>query len=230
MSRIMQAQRVVKSYPLKKGRLEVLKGIHLDIQQGEALCIMGASGSGKSTLLHILGTLDRPTLGRVTYRGEDLSRKSSGQLAKFRNQKMGFVFQFHHLLPELTALENASLPCRIFGDSKKVSEKKAQELLEYMGLQDRLSHYPSEMSGGERQRVAIARALVQKPEILLADEPTGNLDSENDRMILELFFKLKQELGLTLVVVTHNPGFSQRFPRVLKLQDGEFLGKPSASS
>lgn len=225
MSRILQAQRVVKSYPMRKGRLEVLKGLHLDIDEGEALCIMGSSGSGKSTLLHILGTLDRPTLGKVFFRGEDLGRKSSRQLAQFRNQKMGFVFQFHHLLPELTALENASLPCRIFGDSRKVAEKKAQELLEHLGLGQRLSHYPSEMSGGERQRVAIARALVQKPEILLADEPTGNLDSENDRLILDLFFRLKTELGLTLIVVTHNPSFAERFPRVLRLQDGEFLSK-----
>jgi len=220
---ILVTKRVVKSYEVKDGRLEVLKGIDLEIVKGEAICIMGASGSGKSTLLHILGTLDQPSLGKVYYNGEDLGRKSDDQLARFRNSKMGFVFQFHHLLPELTAVENASLPARIAGESKADGEEKAMSLLKLMGLEDRKDHYPSEMSGGERQRVAIARALIQKPDILFADEPTGNLDSRNGDVIQELFFSLKEELGLTLVVVTHDRQFASRFPTLYNIRDGEFV-------
>lgn len=222
-SNILVTKRVIKSYPVKDGRLQVLKGIDLEVPAGEALCIMGASGSGKSTLLHILGTLDQPSLGKVFYKGEDLSQKNDDQLATFRNQKMGFVFQFHHLLPELTALENASLPSRIAGATKAEGEEQAAVFLEKFGLMDRASHYPSEMSGGERQRVAIARALVQSPEILFADEPTGNLDSQNGQVIQDLFFQLKEDLGLTLVVVTHDRDFASRFPKTYHLRDGEFV-------
>lgn len=220
---LLSTKCVTKSYQMDGSRIEVLKGVDINISQGDAICIMGVSGAGKSTLLHILGTLDQPTLGKVYYRGEDLTRKSDDQLAEFRNTKMGFVFQFHHLLPELTAVENVTLPARIGGKSKAESQEKAQKLLTQLGLKARMDHYPSELSGGERQRVAIARALIQDPEILFADEPSGNLDSENGRVIQDLFFQLKEELGLTLIVVTHDQEFANRFPRLYKLKNGVFL-------
>ena len=219
---ILSTKCVTKAYSMDGSRLEVLKGVDINIHKGEAVCIMGVSGAGKSTLLHILGTLDMPTLGKVYYQGEDLTRKSDDQLASFRNKKMGFVFQFHHLLPELTALENVSLPARVGGKSKEESEGKAESLLDLLGLKKRKSHYPSELSGGERQRVAIARSLVQEPEILFADEPSGNLDSENGKVIQDLFFQLQKDLGLTLIVVTHDQEFADRFPRVYKLRNGVF--------
>lgn len=203
-------------------QLEVLKGIDLDIYQGEAVCILGASGAGKSTLLHILGALDRPTLGRALYKEQDLSRKTDEELAAFRNKELGFVFQFHHLLSEFSALENIMLPARIGGVSPKEAKTRAMELLKLLGLQDRAEHFPSQLSGGEQQRVAVARALVQQPKILLADEPTGNLDTENSRHIQELFFNFKNRLGLTLVVVTHDANFATRFPRRLMLKDGHW--------
>ena len=219
-------KRVTKSYFTKQSNLGVLKGVDLDIQQAQALCIMGVSGAGKSTLLHILGTLDKPTSGHVYYRGENLSLKTSDELARFRNEKMGFVFQFHHLLPELTALENIALPSRIGGLSKKKALTKAENWLQRLGLEQRKSHYPSEMSGGERQRVAIARALVQEPEILFADEPSGNLDSENGKVIQNIFFRLQKDLGLTLIVVTHNQEFASSFPKVYHLKNGVFTSTP----
>ena len=219
---ILSMKRVTKSYFMNESSLNVLKGVDFDIKQGEALCIMGVSGTGKSTLLHILGTLDKPTSGQVYYRGKNLSLKTNDELACFRNKKMGFVFQFHHLLPELTALENVALPARIGGFSKKQAEAKAENWLQRLGLEQRKHHYPSEMSGGERQRVAIARALVQKPEILFADEPSGNLDNENGKVIQNLFFRLQKDLGLTLIVVTHNQEFASSFPKVYHLKNGVF--------
>ncbi len=207
------------------GRLEVLRGIDLEVKRGDAICIVGSSGAGKSTLLHILGTLDRPTLGKVIFKGVDLTRESDEKLAEFRNQSMGFVFQFHHLMSEFTAVENVMMPCRIAGQSLKESRIQAEKLLDQLGLAQRLNHYPSEMSGGEQQRVAIARALVRKPEVLFADEPTGNLDTANATRIQELFFDLKNVLNLTLVVVTHDQAFAQKFPRVLKMKDGLWEGK-----
>jgi lipoprotein-releasing system ATP-binding protein len=204
-------------------RLEVLKGVDLEITFGEAVCIVGASGAGKSTLLHIMGTLDRPTLGKVFFRGQDLTRESDERLASFRNQAMGFVFQFHHLMSEFSAIENVMMPCRIAGISVRESRKKAQELLDLLGLNDRLGHYPSELSGGEQQRVAIARALVRGPEVLFADEPTGNLDTENAEKIHSLFFDLQRRLNLTLVVVTHDSTFAAKFPRRLQMKDGRML-------
>lgn len=220
---ILSTKCVTKAYTMEESRLEVLKGVDMEIKKGEAICIMGVSGAGKSTLLHILGTLDMPTLGKVYYQGEDLTKKTDDQLATFRNQKMGFVFQFHHLLPELTALENVALPARVGGVSKKEALEKAQNLLKKMGLDKRKTHYPSELSGGERQRVAIARALVQNPEILFADEPSGNLDSENGKVIQDLFFELQEDLGLTLIVVTHDQEFANRFPKLYKLKNGVFV-------
>lgn len=217
---ILSAQCATKSYPMGAGRLEVLRGIDLEIERGEAVCIVGSSGAGKSTLLHILGTLDRPTLGKVFFRGVDLTRESDERLASFRNQSMGFVFQFHHLMSEFTALENVMMPGRIAGLSMRESRLQAELLLDQLGLAHRLNHYPSEMSGGEQQRVAIARALVRKPEVLFADEPTGNLDTENATRIQDLFFDLKEAMKLTLVVVTHDQAFAEKFPRVLRMKDG----------
>jgi len=211
---------VTKSYPMGEGRLEVLRGVDLEIKQGEAVSIVGSSGAGKSTLLHILGTLDRPTLGKVVFKGVDLTRESDERLAQFRNHSMGFVFQFHHLMSEFSALENVMMPGRIGGQSIKEARHESERLLDQLGLSQRLNHYPSEMSGGEQQRVAIARALVRKPEILFADEPTGNLDTVNAARIQELFFELKERMKLTLVVVTHDAAFAQKFPRRLKMRDG----------
>lgn len=220
MTNILSAQCVTKSYPMGGGRLEILKGIDLEIKAGEAVCIVGSSGAGKSTLLHILGTLDRPTLGKVFFKNNDLTRENDEKLAKFRNQSMGFVFQFHHLMTEFTAIENVMMPCRIAGQSVKESRDQAEQLLAIMGLGHRLEHYPTEMSGGEQQRVAIARALVRKPEILFADEPTGNLDTQNAMKVQELFFELKRQMNLTLVMVTHDQAFAEKFPRVLRMKDG----------
>ena len=220
---ILSATGVEKSYPQGSSKLEILKGIDLEVHQGQALCIVGASGAGKSTLLHILGTLDQPTKGEIYFKGEKISSKSEDELAKFRNQKLGFVFQFHHLLSEFTAIENVMLPAQIAGVPTRECRIKADRLLSVLGISHRKKHYPSEMSGGEQQRIAIARALMREPEILLADEPTGNLDTENSRKIQELFFELKERLGLTLIVVTHDSRFASKFPRVLHMADGRWI-------
>lgn len=220
MNSLISVHCVTKSYPRGAARLEVLKGIDLEIRAGEAVCIVGSSGAGKSTLLHILGTLDKPTLGKVIFKGVDLTRVNDEKLAQYRNQSMGFVFQFHHLMSEFTALENVMMPCRIAGLTLNESREAAEDLLVQLGLKDRMKHYPSEMSGGEQQRVAIARALVRRPEVLFADEPTGNLDTVNAGRIQDLFFELKERLKLTLVVVTHDNSFAERFPRVLRMKDG----------
>lgn len=217
---LLEARGIQKTYSQEGSRLEILRGLDLELKEGEAVSIVGASGAGKSTLLHILGALDRPTLGRVMYRGKDVFAMDDEALAQFRNRSIGFVFQFHHLLPEFTALENVSLPCRIAGASRKEATLQAQEILDRMGLRERGHHHPSELSGGERQRVAIARALVNKPEVLLADEPTGNLDTQTAERIQDLFFELQRAFRLTLLVVTHDVSFAQRFPRVLHMRDG----------
>jgi lipoprotein-releasing system ATP-binding protein len=219
---LVKARGIRKSYAQGVSELEILKGVDVDIRAGEAVSIVGASGAGKSTLLHILGTLDRPNAGEVFFRGESLFAKSEEEMALFRNEKMGFVFQFHHLLAEFTAVENVMMPCRIHGESKAAARGKALHLLEQLGLRDRADHYPSQLSGGELQRVAIARALVRRPPVLFADEPTGNLDSQNSQMIQKLFFQLKEQYGLTLVVVTHDAGFAQKFSRVLRISDGQW--------
>ncbi len=216
---MIRASRIEKSY----GQLQILKGLDFEVAQGEAVCILGASGAGKSTFLHILGTLDRPTKGTVTFHGEDLFAKSDNDLSLFRSQKLGFVFQFHHLLSEFSALENAMMPGRIAGKNIHECKSRAMTLLDYLGMSHRLNHYPSELSGGEQQRVAIARALFHRPVLLLADEPTGNLDSENSQKIQDLFFQLKEEMGLTLVAVTHDQRFAARFPRSVKMADGHWV-------
>ena len=216
---MIRASRVEKNY----GQLQILRGLDFEVVAGEAVCILGAAGAGKSTFLHILGTLDRPTRGTVYYQGEDLFRKTDNELSTFRAQRLGFVFQFHHLLSEFSALENVMIPGRIVGQSPIDCRKRAESLLDYMGLSRRLTHYPSELSGGEQQRVAIARALYHKPTLLLADEPTGNLDSENSQKIQDLFFQLKEEMGLTLVAVTHDTRFASRFPRSVRMADGQWV-------
>ena len=216
---MIRASKVEKKY----GSLQILRGLDFEVVQGEAVCILGASGAGKSTFLHILGTLDRPTRGTVTFHGEDLFHKNDSQLSEFRSKKLGFVFQFHHLLSEFNALENVMMPGRIAGQPASDCKQRALSLLDYLGLSSRLNHYPSQLSGGEQQRVAIARSLFHKPQVLLADEPTGNLDSENSMKIQDLFFQLKQEMGLTLVVVTHDQRFAARFPRSVRMADGQWV-------
>ncbi|MDU0114693.1 lipoprotein-releasing ABC transporter ATP-binding protein LolD [Psychrosphaera aquimarina] len=199
---------------------QVLKGINLDIRQGEQIAILGQSGSGKSTLLHILGMLDEPTSGVVKILGQDITGLNEIQRAQFRNENMGFIYQFHHLLMEFSALENVAMPLLIKGVSNQEANKEAAKLLELVGLSHRLNHNPAQLSGGERQRVAIARALVNKPKLVLADEPTGNLDKQNAEQIFKLFMQLNQELGTSLVVVTHDLELAARFSRVIKLDDG----------
>jgi len=219
---LLTATNIVKSYAQGSGELNILKGISLEIKKGESLCIVGASGAGKSTLLHILGTLDRADQGELHFEERNLSFYSDEELAHFRNQKMGFVFQFHHLLPEFNALENVMIPCRIAGETVSVAKEKAQKILDQVGLQERYTHFHTQLSGGELQRVAIARALVNEPEILFTDEPTGNLDSKNSLMVQEIFFDLKKKKNLTLVTVTHDAQFASKFERVLRMSDGQW--------
>lgn len=219
----LRAVDIHKSYPQGRGELEILRGISLDIKYGEAMAILGSSGAGKSTLLQIMGTLDRPNKGELICEGRDLLAMNDEELSHFRNSEMGFVFQFHHLLSEFTALENVMIPCRVGGESIKTARDKAMNLLEIMGLADRYEHYPNQLSGGELQRVAIARALVRQPKILFADEPTGNLDSNTSAKIQDLFFRLKEDLNLALVVVTHDLTFATRFPKVYRMKDGQWF-------
>ncbi|MBC7372320.1 MAG: ABC transporter ATP-binding protein [Bdellovibrionaceae bacterium] len=220
----MRADSIVKSYPQGDGgELQILRGLSLEIRDGEAMCILGSSGAGKSTFLQILGTLDRPQSGQLYFQERNILDMNDEEVATFRNEKMGFVFQFHHLLAEFTALENVMIPCRIAGQSVRDARDQATELLYQMGLGPRMAHYPSQLSGGELQRVAIARALVRRPKILFADEPTGNLDMQNSQRIQDLFFELKERLGLALVVVTHDLAFAQKFPKILRMKDGQWV-------
>jgi len=209
-----------KSFQHEGRTLDVLKGIDLNIYPQQILAIVGPSGAGKSTLLHCIGTLDLPSSGRIRLAGEELTTMSSSRLAAVRNRTIGFVFQFHHLLPEFNALENVMLPGLISGKSRREMEKRARSLLEEVNLSHRVTHRPGELSGGEQQRVAIARALALDPKIVLADEPTGNLDSATSDAIHDLFFQINREHGTTIVVVTHNPTFAERMPRVVRMRDG----------
>lgn len=213
---------MVKGTNIRKayGNLQVLKGVDIEIQKGEVVSIVGASGAGKSTLLHILGTLDRPDTGEVTIDGQVINKLSDRNLAKFRNQKIGFVFQFHHLLPEFTALENVCIPAYLMGKNEKEVIKEAHRLLEFLGLNDRVTHKPNELSGGEQQRVAVARALINRPSVLLADEPSGNLDSDNSTDLHQLFFKLRDEFDQTFIIVTHNEQLANMADRKLVMRDG----------
>ncbi len=217
---VVVAKNVRKSFDHMGRRLEVLKGINLSIDEGEMLAIVGPSGAGKSTLLHCIGTLDVITDGSLRIGNEELAGLPSQRLAELRNRSIGFVFQFHHLLPEFTALENVSMPGLIQGLSKREMEGRAIALLEEVGLKNRASHRPGELSGGEQQRVALARALVLGPKLLLADEPTGNLDSATSEQIHQLFFTINKIHKTTIVIVTHNPALAERMPRVVTLQDG----------
>ncbi|MFO7180031.1 MAG: ABC transporter ATP-binding protein [Pseudomonadota bacterium] len=209
-----------KSFQHEGRTLEVLKGIDLNIYPSQILAIVGPSGAGKSTLLHCIGTLDLPTSGRIRLAGEELTTMSSARLAAVRNRTIGFVFQFHHLLPEFTALENVMLPGLIQGRPRREMERRAMALLDEVGLSHRTTHRPGELSGGEQQRVAIARALALDPKLLLADEPTGNLDTATSDAIHDLFFQINREHGTTIVVVTHNATFAERMPRVVRMRDG----------
>jgi lipoprotein-releasing system ATP-binding protein len=220
---LLRASNIHKSYSQNDGDLEVLRGVSLEVKRGEALAILGASGSGKSTLLHIIGTLDKPTQGELTFEGRDLLTLSDEELGAFRNSEMGFVFQFHHLIAELSAEENILLPCRVAGEALTEARERVQELLNTVGLFERRHHFPNQLSGGELQRIAIARALVRKPKILFADEPTGNLDSLNSAKIQDLFFKLQEQMNLALIVVTHDLNFATRFPKVYRMKDGQWI-------
>lgn len=220
MSSLISVKGLCKGYGQGGSRVEVLKGVDLDIAQGTTTALVGASGAGKSTLLHLLGALDRPSSGSVIYRGEELFSRSERELSEFRNRKIGFVFQFHHLLPEFTAVENVMMPALIARQPRKQAEEKARQLLEQVGLVHRLTHRPGELSGGEQQRVAIARALVAGPELLLADEPTGNLDMKTSESIHQLLAELQQQSGITLVVVTHNERLAGCMGQVVRLVDG----------
>jgi lipoprotein-releasing system ATP-binding protein len=218
---IISVKHVTKSY----GLLNVLKGITMDVSKEEIVCLMGASGAGKSTLLHIIGTLDKPDKGRVKIGGQNVFGMSDKRLSTFRNQHIGFVFQFHHLLPEFTAKENICLPALIAGISRKDAIKKAEKLLDIFNLSDRGEHKPSALSGGEQQRIAIARALVNNPMIVFADEPSGNLDSENALELHKLFVELRDMLHQTFVIVTHNRSLAAMADRILEIKDGLILTK-----
>ena len=213
---MIEAKGIEKAY----GRLQVLRGVDLTVAQGEMVSIIGSSGAGKTTLLQILGTLDAPDHGSVAYGGVDLFSKKESELAAFRNQQIGFVFQFHHLLPEFNALENIFLPGLIAGGSKAALEERARELLEYFKIGDRADHLAGELSGGEQQRVAVARALMNRPQLLLADEPSGNLDSKNASEMHQLFKDLQRDLGQTIVLITHNQELADLADRALRMQDG----------
>ena len=213
---MIEIKNITKSY----GELKVLKGIDLKIKEKEIVTIIGASGAGKSTLLHILGTLDTPDQGELYYDGINVAKLSPNKLSIFRNQNIGFVFQFHHLLPEFTALENVCIPAWIKGDGKKETEKQALELLTLLGLSDRIHHKPNQLSGGEQQRVSVARALINRPKVVLADEPSGNLDTQTKNELHQLFFSLREKLGQTFVIVTHDSELAAMSDRQIKLRDG----------
>jgi len=216
---MVSTKNIIKSY----GSLPILKGVSLEVHQGEIVSIVGASGAGKSTLLHILGTLEKPDSGTLMIDQTNVFELSAKKLALFRNQKIGFVFQFHHLLPEFSAIENVCIPAWIAGIGKKEAMKKAMELLEILNLKDRAEHKPNELSGGEQQRVAIARALINNPAIVLADEPTGNLDSQNSKAIFDIINNLRNQFGQTFIMVTHNQELADLSDRALTMVDGKTI-------
>ncbi|MBP7126211.1 ABC transporter ATP-binding protein [Myxococcota bacterium] len=217
---LLEAKDLWKSYHRSGAEIPVLRGTGFRLEKGEQVAVLGKSGVGKSTLLHVLGTLDRPDRGRVLFRGEDLTGKAERDLAAFRNRKLGFVFQFHHLLPEFSALENVMIPAIIAGTSRREAARLAGDLLEAVGLSSRQTHRPAELSGGEQQRVAMARALVMRPEVILADEPTGNLDEATSEEVHGLMADLNGRFGVAFVVATHNLRLAERMGRVLRLENG----------
>ncbi len=221
---LLKAEDIWKEYHTGKSvSLQVLKGVDIEIRQGEFIVIVGPSGSGKSTLLHILGGLDTPTQGSVMHGDDNIFRFSEDSLAEFRNRKLGFVFQFHHLLPEFTALENVCMPALIRGKATEEAKRDATKLLKTVGLEGRMLHRPNELSGGEQQRVAVARALMNHPQLVLADEPSGNLDKENGLRLHELLADLSEHEGHTFVVATHNPDLARRADRILRMVDGKLV-------
>lgn len=220
---ILVAQGVRKTYTLGRNRLEVLRGIELRVRRGEALVIVGASGAGKSTLLHLLGGLDAPSAGEVSLDGVSLFRLSNVARTRVRNEQIGFVFQAYHLLPELDALENVCVPAMLRGTDRSETRARGEELLRAVGLGERLEHRPAELSGGEQQRLAIARAMMNRPRLLLADEPTGNLDSKTGEGVLDLLWQLRADMGTTLVMVTHDEHVARRGEKVLKIADGVIM-------
>jgi lipoprotein-releasing system ATP-binding protein len=226
MSIILKAENLSKSYQMyKKLRLEVLKDVSMEIESNKISVIVGASGAGKSTLLHLLGALDRPDSGRIIYNDKNIFSLSDDRLAKFRNRNIGFIFQFHHLLPEFTAIENISIPQMISGISLSNAKEKSKELLSSVGLAERMDHKPAELSGGEQQRVAVARALANDPQVIFGDEPTGNLDSKNSESIHRLILELRDNLNVTFVIVTHNSNLVNLADKVYEIKDGNVFGK-----
>ena len=218
---MIRTEGITKEY----GELKVLKGIDIEIREKEVVAIVGASGAGKTTLLQIIGTLDRPDSGAIFYNDSDISRMKGRSLASFRNRNIGFVFQFHQLLPEFTALENVCIPAYIAGKTRAEAEARAAELLGFLNLTGRLEHKPSELSGGEQQRVAVARALVNNPSVILADEPSGNLDTENKNELHKLFFKLRDTFGQTIIIVTHDRQLANMSDRILQIKDGMIVNE-----
>ena len=220
---VLRARDLYKEFVKGDSKLEIVKGVSFDLMRGDCVAIMGSSGAGKSTLLHLLGGLDHPTRGDIYFGSKlvNLWKMSDEAISRFRNENLGFIFQFHYLLPEFSALENAMMPALIGGVSRNEAMSRARELLEYVGLRDRMEHRPAELSGGEQQRVAIARAVMMKPKLILADEMTGNLDSENSRRVIDLLLALNRELGIAILLVTHDHDVAGRMKRVLTMKDGK---------
>lgn len=222
---VLRAKNLSKDFTKEKDKISVVKGVSLDIMAGDCLAIMGSSGAGKSTLLHMLGTLDRPSSGELFFgpKNTNVWKLSDEELSDFRNRNLGFVFQFHYLLPEFSALENVMMPALISGMSHENASKQAKELLQFVGLNHRIEHRPGELSGGEQQRVAIARSVILKPKLLLGDEMTGNLDSENSRRVIDLLLDLNQQFGIAILIVTHDIDVARRMKRLLTMKDGKII-------